>query len=115
MAPAPSGTKLSSDAEGEDGYPGSSGVSEVELAAGGGGGGSGALELGGSVSLPSRRGGGGEHQVLLLGLREGSLVDDDLLLHPSPRGSWPPRPVRMRSRGPSPTAAELDAGSPHGS
>lgn len=119
ITPTASAAKLSSEGEGE---PGSGGGSEVEMMGGGGGGGYGALGpfdtaasggFGGSGSLAgtprrataahhlsARRSGSGEHQVLILGLREGSLVDDEALLRHSPR-----RPMVVRSRGPSPTAA----------
>lgn len=113
ITPTVSAAKLSSEGEAEPGSSG--GGSEVEMM-GGGGGGYGALgpfdtaasgplvgsprRASGTHHLSARRSGSGDHQVLILGLREGSLVDDELLLRHSPR-----RPVLMRSRGPSPTAA----------
>lgn len=73
--------------------------SEVELSGTGGG--------GGGLSSPARAGsptrGSGEHAVLMLGVREGFLVEDEALLHPSPRSSW-------RRRQHSPMAADV----PHG-
>lgn len=118
LTPTASAAKLSSEGEGE---PGSGGGSEVEMMGGGGGGygalgpfdtaasgglgGSGPLagtprRAAGAHGLAARRGGSGDHQVLILGLREGSLVDDDLLLRHSPG-----RSRVVRSRGPSSTAA----------
>jgi solute carrier family 35 protein C2 len=87
---ASDGAELAAAAGGDGGCSSGSG-SEVELSSGGGG---------GLVRQPS---GGAEHQTLMLGIRQGFLVEEEQLLRQGSHGSAVPwRPETMRSRAPSP-------------
>jgi hypothetical protein len=93
------GGKASDGAElaaaGGDGGCSSGSGSEVELSSSGGGGGGG--------GLVRQASGGAEHQTLMLGIRQGFLLEDEQLVRQGSHGSAVPwRPETMRSRAPSP-------------
>ena len=79
---------------------------EVGGCSSGSGSGSGSeVELGGGGSGPVRQPSGGaeQHQTLMLGTRQGFLLEDEQLLRQgAPGGAAPWRPGTMRSRAPSP-------------